>query len=528
MKYPYSIASIILFAILFLLIGATFWQYGLTCDEGIHNLQGELIYRYYASHGKDLAALQYTNLYLYGGFFCTSAYTISHLFTSHQIEIRHLLNALFGLLGIYGCWKIGNLFYRAAGGFWCALLLATTPLFYGHMFANPKDIPFAVGYIWALYYILLSLHYLPHLPKRIALAIGLAFGVTLGVRVGGLLLFGYLGLAWFLFFLFNLPKDRNQKLLPHYFLAITKLIVPAAIIIAVTYSVMVVSWPWVRNHTIHRVLQALREMANFQSGGSSLFRGVFVMDNHVPWYYLPWYLLIQLPEIVLVFLLPAAMLILAKFRKKIINRLDRIFLIRVGLLLLAVFFPIVYAIFKNSDIYDGMRHFLFLVPPLVCLAGIGLVNFINFSRTKFRGSPKYIILAIALFFAWHLSIMIRLHPYQYVYFNSIVGGLPGAYMKYETDYWCASYKEGLDLLVTYLKKTDGKAFPEKTYKVCSGFPGGVVDFILPKNFVMDTTPGQVDYILILTRYNQHLVASGKEIARVERMGVPLTFVKKLR
>ena len=37
--------------------------------------------------------------------------------------------------------------------------------------------------------------------------------------------------------------------------------------------------------------------------------------------------------------------------------------------------------------------------------------------------------------------LIRLHPYQYIYFNRLVGGVQGAAGKYELDYWATSYRE---------------------------------------------------------------------------------------
>jgi hypothetical protein len=38
---------------------------------------------------------------------------------------------------------------------------------------------------------------------------------------------------------------------------------------------------------------------------------------------------------------------------------------------------------------------------------------------------------------------ISLHPYQYTYFNTLVGGLQGAYRKYDLDYWLTCYKEAM-------------------------------------------------------------------------------------
>jgi hypothetical protein len=37
--------------------------------------------------------------------------------------------------------------------------------------------------------------------------------------------------------------------------------------------------------------------------------------------------------------------------------------------------------------------------------------------------------------------LIALHPYQYVYYNTLAGGLPGAFRRYEMDYWTSSYRE---------------------------------------------------------------------------------------
>ena len=62
------------------------------------------------------------------------------------------------------------------------------------MFNNPKDIPFAAGRSGRS---ITSCRIMPSLPRprwQLVVKLGLACGLTLGVRVGGLLLFGYLGL----------------------------------------------------------------------------------------------------------------------------------------------------------------------------------------------------------------------------------------------------------------------------------------------------------------------------------------------
>jgi hypothetical protein len=37
----------------------------------------------------------------------------------------------------------------------------------------------------------------------------------------------------------------------------------------------------------------------------------------------------------------------------------------------------------------------------------------------------------------------QLHPYEYAYYNRLVGGVRGAFRSYELDYWCTSYREAM-------------------------------------------------------------------------------------
>ncbi|MBF0531407.1 MAG: glycosyltransferase family 39 protein, partial [Deltaproteobacteria bacterium] len=71
-----------------------------------------------------------------------------------KFETRHFLNALVGLIGIIGCWKTARYLRGPQGAFYSAAFLAAMPIYYGHMFFNSKDIPFAAGYIWSLYFII--------------------------------------------------------------------------------------------------------------------------------------------------------------------------------------------------------------------------------------------------------------------------------------------------------------------------------------------------------------------------------------
>ena len=179
------------------IILATFLDYGLTYDEGVGSWYGRLVLKWYASFFKDQSALGYYDLHLYGGFFEATAQAIVSLTRKISplgfYETRHLINALFGLLGIYYTCKLGTHIAGPRAGFFSGLFLTLTPGFYGHIFNNSKDIPFAALFSLALFCILRTYSRLPAVSYRPVLETGLAIGLVLGVRVGGIILLGLPG-----------------------------------------------------------------------------------------------------------------------------------------------------------------------------------------------------------------------------------------------------------------------------------------------------------------------------------------------
>src|ERR1700756_3821418 len=185
------IGLIVLFATLAIF---TFRDYGVTWDEDSHNWYGNFVLEYYLSLFVDNNALHWRDLYNYGAIFDTLAAALNRVSPIGIYETRHLLNAFVGLLGLIGCGKLGHAIGGARTGFLSALFLLLTPNYYGQMFNNPKDIPFAVGVVWATYYMVRIVPVLPRPPLGPLIKFGAIVGMTMGVRVGGLMLLCYLGL----------------------------------------------------------------------------------------------------------------------------------------------------------------------------------------------------------------------------------------------------------------------------------------------------------------------------------------------
>ena len=170
------------------LIILTFRHYGITWDEELQSQYGLAVVDYYASLFADQRYAEIYNLYLYGGMFDGMA-SIVDRFTPFRIyETRHLVNAFVGLLGLWGTWRLGRFIGGGAVGLLALNLLVLTPMYYGHMFNNPKDIPFAAGVVWTLYYMAQCMVELPRPnTKTLIIKLGIVLGLTLGVRIGGVM-----------------------------------------------------------------------------------------------------------------------------------------------------------------------------------------------------------------------------------------------------------------------------------------------------------------------------------------------------
>ena len=65
------------------------------------------------------------------------------------------------------------------------------------------------------------------------------------------------------------------------------------------------------------------------------------------------------------------------------------------------------------------------------------------------------------------ATLVRLHPYENLSYNALVGGLGGAFRRYDMDYWFNSMPEAIHLLEAYLrtKKPLDETQPLKIYSV---------------------------------------------------------------
>ncbi|MEH1124387.1 hypothetical protein [Micromonospora sp. CPCC 206061] len=94
--------------------------------------------------------------------------------------------------------------------------------------------------------------------------------------------------------------------------------------------------------------------------------------------------------------------------------------------------PVAAIVAANATVYNGLRHFLFVVPGMILLAMVATIRLC-------RRTALVAVLAVILA-AGHAEAAVaaaRLHPFEYMYFSPLAGGYRGAHARYESDYWRA-------------------------------------------------------------------------------------------
>lgn len=413
-------AGLLLVATVAVLAG--YRDYGVTWDEPVQSAYGENVLAHFRSEpvGSELPQQR-----TYGPAFELLAALAYAPFPDRKYEIRHLLIAASALFGVVGVVRIGVLLGAPWVAVFASLALVAAPRFSGHAFNNSKDVPFAALLCWAVYAICrFSLAPGRWLP---ALGCGAAMGAALAVRPGGLPLLLALfavgaGLA--------LWRERRPGALA--------LRSGAAWLLA--WAAMVAVWPWAHEAPLAHPLEAVATAFSFPAVFPVLYAGAVTMSDALPRSYLPVYLAITTPPLLLA-LAALGLVVAARGSLRTPCAPAATVSLVVAVWLLA---PLVAAAATRPNVYDGMRHVLFVVPALALLAGVGAAALVAATPPgRLRRAAAAVLLVLCAAPLWQVA---RLHPYQSSYFNIFVGGLGGAYGRYETDYWLSSYKEAAEWL----------------------------------------------------------------------------------
>jgi Tfp pilus assembly protein PilF len=432
----WAIALLGLCAMIFLAFGS-----GINADDKFQVDYSQKLVSYYSTFGKDTSALNIPdgNMHLYGGFFETVTGFASKAFGLQPTDIgyhhvRHVGSAIMGWLAILCAALLAQLIAGRGAGYITLFLLFVSPRFVGDSLMNPKDIPFAAGYIMALYNLAAVYNRMPN-PGRWNLAgLALGLGIALGTRAGGLLSFGMLGMFAGLHFLLKNGGFRAFSDLP----LLKKYAMVTLGTAAAGYVFALLFWPYALQAPLSNPFVALSKFADLEVKIRVLFEGVNQMSDKTPWYYPVKWIAYTVPVAVLLGFVGSVLLLVRSFRRY--NPLW------VSMAFFAAVFPVFYVIYKNSVIHDGWRHLTFAYPPMVVCASLCWKQFGTLSFWPKKYAPYIVGLALCLTSYSGYSFIIDNPKFPYLYFNELAGGIKGAYGKFETDYWGVSTRQGIEWL----------------------------------------------------------------------------------
>ena len=495
----------------FLIIGIfNFKNYGISADEYLQYNLGKQCYNYVFKNDDTYLKLrnkEYGVAVQLGSYIITDK--ILRLSSLRSIFLaRHFIFHLFFLFGALACYSLVQLLYNnrllASIAF---LLIVLNPRLYAHSFFNPKDIPFL-----AMLLICLWLTALAFSRGKIFfhILLGIATGLLINIRIMGIMLLVFIMLIYVRDLLIHQDRKRKSIILLGFLATIS--------------LTLILTWPFLWEDPVNRFLYALKSMAWYHWDGSNLFFGRVITPANLNWYYFPTWFLISNPLPYLVLGITGCGYLIYQFYLNPVKFIsgDKE---RNHLLYFVVFLaPILATIILGSHLYNGWRHMYFVYAPFVMLMIFGL-NALGNSKFK---KPIYVLLISSILFTGYF--MIRIAPYQQVYFNILMRNYPAEYLRknIDLDYWGLSYKQGLDCIL----KTD----TSRLIKVAEPYYSKGVTlnvFLLSdedQRRIRVTHLNQADYFL--SNYHYHVFDyhefAGKEYYRVRVMNNTLLSVFKLK
>jgi hypothetical protein len=415
----------------------------------------------------------------------------------------HLVNFGAFMLGVFFIYRLGRWFAGDMAAALGAALFTSQPLLWGHAFINPKDMPFMVLFMGAIW---LGVRMVDRLSdfkgaQWNRLAAGLILpAVFLGLASSNRVLGPLAGILVSFYWIARRPGWRT--------------LVWIAIYGILACAVMFATWPYLWENPMHFV-EVFGLMAQNPTVLPVLFADSIYHANELPLRYLPFYLGTTLTEPVWpLFALGLAGSLIA-------TRTAGGHRPCLAILLAWLLVPLAYAFIARPPLYDGMRHILFALPPVFVICAAALELLLR------RLSRLWMWLALAFFvLAPGVAGIVILHPYEYSYFNSFVGGTGGAFRHYETEYWLTCYKESVEHLNDMVSEPI-RLFVHREAAVAAPYAAPHVTVLEERGSKQTIQAG--DFILVNTRTNEDLrtFRDAPEILNVGRAGATFCIIKSV-
>lgn len=502
------LAGILIIA-LFLLGRGIYRDYGIPWDEKAQIDIARVNYNYIVKGNPEL--LTFTDRY-YGPFFEVGIYHfLKDLSPSDYYYARHLAIYSINLIGLLVFYFLAFRLFKSRG--WALLagvLLFVSPRIFADSLYNAKDIPLMDAYIFSGLTLLMLKDILgtKRRPWVYFLLAGAHAGTTaiaLSTRISGLVIVLLTGIV----FLLRILHDRVEW---------KKLVLVFGIYIIGMLGFTLLFWPILWHDPLRQIINALIEMNARPYKSTNLFMGQLISGQNLPWHYLPVWIGITTPILVvggfIMAHLWAGMTGVANIARKqfgILIKESSEQLTDWLVIFVWLYLPVLAVIAMRTTLYDGWRHVFFIYPAGVLIAVWGMRRIWQFISARFPGKVAVGAAGLILLAGMlePVVFMATNHPYENVYFNFLAGNPASLRHRYELDYWGLSYKQALDYILAndpspeikvYLENSPGKSYirlmlpseiarrfkivdyPERATYYVSNYRGHPQDYPFPEKY----------------------------------------------
>ena len=413
-------------------------DFGITWDEPPQHFIGQVNSNYIRGNSQNLDSLE-GDLVYYGPFFETMnqgfGTAMVESFQMSYVSAFHVLIILTALAGLFFFFKLVSLMLGKRTALFASALLMLHPIFFAHSQYNSKDIPLFAGFVITLYFLYSGFRQRKF--WKIVLA-GLLFGLTLDIRIDALFLLPIFFLSYAVFALFGLKTESKKEWTSH----LKKDFLFSFIFLSASALAVYAVWPALWRAPLF-FFKALNYFFHHQWPGHALYFGREFSGTALPWHYALFYLAATTPFLIFIF---SALGTVLAFKK--IRRGEKTF--ELTLIFLWLSLRLTLALFPQSVKYDGVRHFLVILPALFILAALGF----DYLLEKIPGwFPKIEKLKLqsaifAFVFLWLAVEFFWIYPFGGAYYNEAVRiAFPRSIeKKFDFEYWGASYRQGVNWL----------------------------------------------------------------------------------
>jgi hypothetical protein len=406
----------------------------------------------------------------------------------------HILIIFASAFGLFFSYKLISTLINPRIALIACILLILSPRFIAHSHFNPKDIPLFAEFVTSLY-----LLYLCFKNKKNSTAIwaGILIGFSLATRVDSVLVLP----IFFIPYIVNLIIKKESHLKKDFSLL--------GIISSSALLTVFVFWPMLWKRPLILFDSFFYFLRHHAWDSNVLYFGTSYAAKELPWHYAIFYIFGTLSIFVVLPMIIGIFESAKKLKKQFLEY---------GILFLWPITRILIAIIPGSTRYDGMRHYIFILPALVTFSAIG----IDWIFKKIRNKIAIVAISV-LIILWLLVDLFRVYPYGDSYFNEIVRAIypKNIEKQFEIEYWGASFREGLNWVNTNasINSTVCVPFAEHLflyYPVRKDIQIGCVEkpdylmFItrttfLPENFEEIYNYKNLDPVFKIQRYNSDLL-----------------------